>query len=499
MKVTFVYQDYCRSRITTNVFQPAVAQLSACLKSAGHKTSLIHIKDRIKQSQFVRLLNKHHPDLLAFSFTSLMFPYIKNLISWAEPLNIPIICGGNHPSVAPDEVLSLKGVTAVCLGEGDEALVEFCNKLEKNQEISNIKNIHIKTREGIIKNPVRPLLNNLDSLPGLDYELFEYERIREFKYCKRIMIQAGRGCPYNCGYCTSFFKNLYTGHSNYVRFRSVDRLLELIECALKTYPQAHEIGFMDDSLITNQEWFREFVQKYKSCINLPYCCSSHPNEINPEMASLLKKSNCFFIGIGIENGNSYVRNNIMRRGLTDKHITDAFSILKSVNIQTLAFNILGAPEETMKSLLDTVKLNAQVNPDYVSLSYFVPLKGTALYKYCREKNYLTNKFVDSFYEKPVIRLMTVKDKQIIFIYRYFNILKYIYKLCFRLNKKSQMLFIQISDRILGSPLFPYRLFNLISINQLRLASFLQGYPPLYRLFKLYLSIRYKRKSARVNR
>ena len=65
----------------------------------------------------------------------------------------------------------------ICIGEGEEVIVELCDKLEKDKDITNIKNLWLNRNGRIIKNPIRPVIENLDLLPFPDYDLFNLENL----------------------------------------------------------------------------------------------------------------------------------------------------------------------------------------------------------------------------------------------------------------------------------------------------------------------------------
>lgn len=487
MKIIFVYTDYNPLGYNYNKFNMGIATLSSCLKEAGHQTSLIHISEKIEKEQFLEQIQKHKPDVAAFSSITNMWPQIKVFTAWAKELNILNIHGGTHPTVNPEEVINTYGVDFLCRGEGEKALVEFCNCLEANKDVQRIKNLWVKKKNGeVIRNTIRPLIENLDELPYLDYEIFNYEELQDAKTMKRLVAMASRGCPYQCTYCCNhFIKTLYPNKQKYVRHKSVDRLIGEIKYGLQKYPFLETVTFFDDTLSLNKEWFAEFVDKYRREINLPYTCNDRLNQINPDIAKGLKKSGCKKVALGIESGNERIRNELMKRFMTNRQIIDGYKALRDVNIKTTAFNIVGVPSETIHTMLETVKLNAEANPDRFTNAYFYPFKGTALFDICKDKGYLIDRNISSFFERPILSLDTVSEHQTMFVYKYFYFLVKLYKCYMSLPKVLSTKLINITDRFLTSKYFPYRFFNGISDSviylKLFIANCLKKYPPAYNL------------------
>ena len=109
------------------------------------------------------------------------------------------VFGGPHPTFFP-EMIEKEGVDAVCIGEGEYAMLELMNRLEQGKPADDIQNFWIKSNGTTKKNMVRPLIEDLDELPFLDRELM-YEGDKDLKLSRNKGFFAGRGCPYRCTYC----------------------------------------------------------------------------------------------------------------------------------------------------------------------------------------------------------------------------------------------------------------------------------------------------------
>ncbi len=461
MRVTFIYTDH--GRFNSKNINMGVAILSSCLKQCGYDVSLIHISSPITEDSFISLIRKHKPDIFAVSFISNMFSQIKRFAGWLNEnfSHVPTIYGGLHPTVAPEECLSVDGIKVICRGEGEGALIDFCEAIKNNGSVKDIPNLWIKEGEHIYRNSCRNLIENLDSLPFHDYELFEYEKLEESMVHQVMITQASRGCHYSCTYCCNHaLRTLYPNPGNYVRFYSVDRILDEIEYFLKKYPFLKSVRFNDDTLTHNKKWFEEFAKKYKERINLPYSGNDRVENITPEIAELLRHSGCVSLDLGIENGDERIRKEFMKRYNTNDRIINAFKLLNSHGIATNAFNIIGMVGETPQTILKTTKLNAIVNPTITFNAYFYPFKGTDAYRMCKEKGYYIEEDIGSFFEKPSVTLDTVKREQLIFFYRYFRILMKVYRIVLK-SSGEETKTVNSLDKILTSKYFPYAFLSFI--------------------------------------
>lgn len=457
MKVTFIYADFPAAS-NSNKFNIGIAVLSAFLKQHGFKTSLIHLGTDIGESRFVEALKAHSPDVLAFSYNSNIFKHIRKYITWAEILDIPKIHGGLHPTISPDECLSLPEVRVICRGEGEHALLEFCQAVRDGKDYAHIENLWVKTADQITRNPIRPLIENLDDLPFLDYSIFNYQQLSDYDIYGRLVFMASRGCPYNCTYCCNhLLKKLYPNSNKYVRFKSAGRFIAEIKAAVEQYPGIRSICFFDDTLTLKKEFIREFSELYKNEIKLPYTCNDRVNQITAENLQYLKSSGCTDVALGIESGNDHIRNEIMKRNVSCEEIVHAFRELKRAGIKTSAFNIVGVPGETMTTILDTIRLNALAKPDRYINAYFNAYVGTDLYNYCLENNLTINETGSSLFDKPTVSLDSISETQIQFFYKYFAVLTCIYKILYALPQLIFKPLDQILTRVLTDLKFPHKI------------------------------------------
>lgn len=488
MKITFVYTDY--GLYNQNNFNRGVAILSSCLKQKGHEVSLIHIWRRTGKKEFIALVKRYNPDLIAFSFLSNMFDQIKAFSLWAKELNIPAIHGGMHPTVAPGECLAEEGIDVVCRGEGEGAIVDFCRSMESGKDIKNIPNIWVKEKDHIYQNQCRELITDLDALPYADYELFDYKSLEEGFVHKILVTQASRGCLHNCTYCCSpLARSIYPKSGKFLRYYSVDRLLDEIEFGLKKYPFLQEVRFYDDTITQDRNWFKEFAEKYKKRIGLPYSGSERVENIDEETSIMLKASGCISLDLGIENGNRIMRGKYMNRHMSNEKIIEAFRFLKLHGISANGLNILGMVGETPETALDTIKLNARVRPLIVFKAYFYPFKGTKAYDMVKERGYRINEKVSSFFERPVVELDTIRKSQIIFFYKYFDILADIYNILMK-RSGNEASTVKALDNVLTSGYFPYSVFNFFHFGEEDIIALLRRYPMLYMFMRrIYRSIR----------
>lgn len=337
----------------------AIEILSSVLKRDGHSVSLAFDPGLFDDKQYLDIpfLNKAfskkadvveqilrgRPDLLCFSVGTDNYQWACEIArAVKESMDVPIIFGGIHVTAVPDRVIQNGFVDMVCVGEGEEAISELVRSMEEGKVDTDILNIWFKTEEGVKKNPVRPLIQDLDTIPYPDKDLFDrHIPIRNGKY----MMMTSRGCPYQCTYCYNnvLRRSVYGAEKKYVRQRSVEGVIGELKAMKKEYAFTN-VAFMDDCFVTNRRWFREFARRYKEEIDLPYSCMAYTGQIDEEMGALLKESGCNRMMFGIQTMDKKTREEVLKRSFeTDEKIRRAISICDALSIPYSLDHIFGAP------------------------------------------------------------------------------------------------------------------------------------------------------------
>lgn len=382
-------------------FQHGIAFLSAYLKSHGYQNvRLCYIPARFTPRPFRKILSNFQPDIIGFYTTHDQFRFIKRLIKEIKNHNIFVVCGGPHPTLNPEIIYEIPRLNAVCIGEGEQPLLELVKKLEKKEKPIQIKNLWIRDGKEIIMNETRPFLENLDELPFVDRELFSqskmWNRIGLTQICYKNSFRISRGCPYQCSFCS----NKQIGSSQpgrFVRFRSVDNILAEMESLVKRYSLA-EVYFEDDTFTMNEPFIDEFCEKYPQRIERPFEFLARISSSTSRILEKLRKVGGRRVSFGIESGNEELRKKILRKDFSNNEVVRIFKEAKKMGYHTEAFVMAGLPDETPECFNDTVHLLRKIQPDLYSLHIYFPFQGTDLYKYSIEKGYIAKNFEvpDSF-------------------------------------------------------------------------------------------------------
>jgi anaerobic magnesium-protoporphyrin IX monomethyl ester cyclase len=368
--------------------------LSASLKSHGHDCRLL-IGD--SYNDFNARISATPPDIVAFSVMTGMHTWAADtarMIKKAHP-GCLILLGGPHPTFFP-EIIEESGIDIICRGEGECALQDLACALDSGGAICNIPNLWVKQADGsIIKNDVRPLLQDLDSLPNPDRTLYSHYHDLSDSSVKVVM--SSRGCPFDCTFCFNHqMAELYRDKGRYVRHRSPESVIGEIE-QLKRDFQAERIYFADDTFALDRRWLTEFLPKYGSAVGLPFHCLIRINQVDEDIARLMRENGCETVFFGIESGDETIRNEVLKKAITDREIRDGAALLKRNGITFRTYNIVGFPGETFDQALKTVRLNIEIGTDFPWCSIFMPYPGTRLAEYAKDAGFCsTDLTVDTF-------------------------------------------------------------------------------------------------------
>ncbi len=381
MKIAFIINN-------TNIAEPlGIMYLSSLIKNKRHQAQLFVASNK----NWLKQLIDFQPDVAAYSVISgsqMDYFKINNIVK--NNLKVFSLFGGPHTTFFP-ETIKNKNVDAICMGEGDQAMPELLGNLEAGSDTTSIKNIWIKKGDKIYKNPVRPLVANLDDIPFPDRDLI-YQNDKYLRESKIKRFLSNRGCPFKCTYCfNKAYKKIYQG-SKIIRWRSVENLInEIVEVKSK-YP-LELVRFVDDIFILPPvNWLEDFLSTYKQRVNLPFVCNLHVKTVKDAKIKLIKEAGCTAVYMAIETGNDQLRNHLLDRNMTKEEMIKSFDLVHKYNIPIASENILGLPGGSFDNDMETLDLNIKCRVDNPISTIFQPYPKTKLGEYAVKVGYFNGDF-----------------------------------------------------------------------------------------------------------
>jgi len=434
MKVMFIYSlDDVQSvktplRSWTSI-QFGISYISSVLKANGHQTKLLVLgsnqwEDSIK---LVRLsIEEFTPRLICFTTVHSQYVFIERIASfikkqWPEKY---LIIGGAHVTLEPSDAITA-AFDAVCIGEGEYPTLELCQQLECGKVPHSIANLWLKSHDGNIKrNGTRGFFQDLDLLPFPDRDMWRpwlKEQVND-----EISILLGRGCPYDCTYCSNHALRT-VAQGKYVRMRSVGNIIQEVSFLHHKYPY-RRMYFEVETIAINKIWMIELCNQLASfnlTIKNPISFGGNfrvsPQSIDESLFSAFKRANFYKINIGLESGSERIRRVVLKRDYSNDNFLQAVSLARKYGLKVYVFNMIGLPGETLNDYNETVLLNRLCQPDGHYTGIFYPYPGTEIYDTCIQQGFIQgNLCTQKERMQPTIDYPNFSKKQIQSAYVWFD-------------------------------------------------------------------------------
>jgi len=388
-----------------------IAYLAQMLVDNGHSVRYFEMPRR----HSLERLKEFGPDVLAFSATTGKHRICRELNAHLRSeINAMSIFGGPHCTFYPQFIETSPLIDGVCQGEGEHAIVDLINKLQNGQDYSEIDNWWVRIGSDIHRNEVRNKIEDLDAIPFPNRDVIYLEN-KELLHSPIKRILTSRGCPFRCSYCfNKRYNSIYKDKGKVYRTHSVSRIIQEVKSIKDNYNFTF-LKMVDDNFQLNSDC-KEFAEQYKREINIPFLCNIRPNSISDEKIKNLKKGGCAAVTMAIESGNSFIRNEILHRDLSEDVMDKAINIVKNNGIKIWTQNIIGNPSETFEMALETYNFNVRHKIDFAECFLLTPYPGTEVYHYCKKNNLLKEditieKLPRSYWLTSSIKLASEKDRR----------------------------------------------------------------------------------------
>jgi len=331
----------------------------------GHTVKIL---DRNYETNARRIIDDFKPDVVGIS--SMTGPMLIDGLKLSKYIKEKFLCtkviwGGIHASTLPENTLLEDYIDYVVIGEGEKVFVELLDAIENKKDLSAIKGIAYKEDGRIIVNKRRPLLEDMDSVSLVPWDLIDVKKYLKYE----TLFITSRGCPHRCAFC-------YNEKFNFSRWRgmSAERVKAEIEHA-KLYHPIRRFRFDEDNFCVNKKrcyQILDFLPK-----EAPLYLSTRIEYVDEEFCRRLSEFKDAFVFTGVESGD----NEVLKRFQKDITIEDtkrAYSLINKYKIKTSGSFIIGGPGETREELSKTLKLIDEIKPTRPSCCIFVPLPGSVL-------------------------------------------------------------------------------------------------------------------------
>jgi len=388
MRVLFV-QKYLPAEMV------GIMYLSSALKKAGHEVRTQFVPEKHWREK----AREYAPQVLAYSVTTGdHVSYLELNRELKELTGAYSVFGNAHPTFVP-HMIEEEGVDAICRGEGEYAFSELCTRLERGENVRDVRNFWIKQDGRVHRNPVRPLVANLEELGFPDRSVI-YDSGECYRAMERKIFITQRGCPNSCSYCFhhAWRDKVYEAtRKQYVRKRSVGHVIAEIQQVRERYPLRF-VHFLDDIFNINDRWLEEFCQRWPKEVGLPFDVILRTNLTTQKQMRELKRVGCISARLAFEAANDQIRNVVYRKSVTLSDIKTSSRHVKEAGIRLTSLQLLGAPGGTLQDELDTLQLNIDCKVDHPWVSLLQPYAMTDINEYTKHLGIAVDEW-DRFPEK----------------------------------------------------------------------------------------------------
>ena len=342
----------------------------------------------------IDIIKQYNPSLIGFGcLFSGLFPIIRDFseIIRNNGCNVPIVVGGMHPTVFPEEILThCPSIDYIAIGEGEKQIVALARSIKNGtpEILSRVDGIAFHLDDKIHISKKQKYIEDLDSIPFPAYDLIDFADYHHFtahwhnpkglKFNMTVPLISSRSCPNHCNFCS-----MYLVMGPKIRMRSIENVVDEIQLLYEHYGQTH-FSFMDDNVNLVRKHIigicRE-ITKRKLDIQFETPNGLSINSLNKEVMDVMVEAGWIRGAIAIESGSDYIRNNVMGKHLNKKKIFEVVELAKSYRqLYLKAYFIIGMPEETVETLNESFEMIESLGLPEVYVTNLMPFPGTDVFK-----------------------------------------------------------------------------------------------------------------------
>jgi radical SAM superfamily enzyme YgiQ (UPF0313 family) len=371
-----------------------ILYLASALEAAGFRVELLHsVGDSANNAALVRKVMAERPVFVGFSTLTgpSLLPTLEASREIRKANDVPIVWGGLHPTMLPEQTLQNTSIDVVAVGEGEETIVDLAKVLAdvgvKPERLAEVQGIAFRENGVVRRTELRPFIRDLDRYAPA-WHLLDAKRYfftdRHFYTDMGSRLAApvvasiitSRGCPWRCAYCYNQFVNRRS-----FRMHSPQRVLEDVRALRERYGVG-AVMIEDDCFFADQKRGVEIVRG----LGAPWNVSIRASEIvkwGIEFLNEIAASGCQEIRIGAESGSQNILD-LMAKDITVSDIREAVKLCLGAGIRPCLNFMIGLPGETGQDMRKTLDLMDELEGLGESVavngpSVFLPWPGTALY------------------------------------------------------------------------------------------------------------------------
>lgn len=359
-----------------------IMYIAAALKSIGIQAFVFHVEATERN---MRNVLEESREALFVGISALTGRTLRHNLQLSQLLKksrIPVLWGGIHATFLPENTLSQDCIDYIIMGEGEESICEFANKLIAKDSLAGIKGLGYKNNGKFILNGTAALLDDLDKY-SLDWNTIKVER---YLYDvagigKFLPYLTSRGCPHRCGFCYNINFNKRTW-----RKREQSKVIEEI-VSLKQKYRFNGIDFIDDNFFTNQERAFNIARGIKT----PWIAEVRADYVTEDFIKRCKDSGCYKLIIGCESGSDDLLK-LINKDVTVAQIKNTVQLCYAHGIKVYCSFMIMLPGETNRDRDATFNFINYLMDTYPDIEIdgpkvYTPYPGAPLFEICKKNGW----------------------------------------------------------------------------------------------------------------
>jgi radical SAM superfamily enzyme YgiQ (UPF0313 family) len=386
--------------------------LAAVLEKNQYEVDVIDCQVlKLSYEEFKSEISKRQPSIVGITSTTLTYKSGLQIAKIAKEVcpSCLTVMGGPHVTFWDDKALQeCPSLDVIVRREGEYTLLELVQKVEAGKSFGDMLGITYRKDGKIIRNPDRPYIEDLDSLPFPARHLWPMERLREYEDI--LYLAASRGCVFWCEFCATVRM-----HGRKFRMRSPKNIVDELEFLHKTYG-VDKFTFCDDAFTVDQARIEELCREITDRkLKIQWNCGTRVDMVTRELLVKMKEAGCISVWFGVESGSQQVLD-AMRKGISIAQTIRVLGWVRELGLKPVPNVILGFPGETKETAWETIKFVEKISPDYVGFyNVATPFPGTPMYDLVKENGWLKVTDFDKYdtvtpiFETPTLSMKELRE------------------------------------------------------------------------------------------
>jgi radical SAM superfamily enzyme YgiQ (UPF0313 family) len=384
--------------------------LAAVLEKNQYEVDVIDCQVlKLSYEEFRSELGKRQPNIVGITSTTLTYKSGLQIAKIAKEVcpSCLTVMGGPHVTFWDDKALQeCPSLDVIVRREGEYTLLELVQKVEAGKSFGDMLGITYRKDGKIIRNPDRPYIEDLDSLPFPARHLWPMERLREYEDI--LYLAASRGCVFWCEFCATVRM-----HGRKFRMRSPKNIVDELEFLHKTYG-VDKFTFCDDAFTVDQARIEELCREITDRkLKIQWNCGTRVDMVTRELLVKMKEAGCISVWFGVESGSQQVLD-AMKKGISIAQTIRVLGWVRELELKPVPNVILGFPGETKETAWKTIKFVEKISPDDVGFyNVATPFPGTPMYDLVKENGWLKVTDFDKYDTvTPIFETPTLSMKEL---------------------------------------------------------------------------------------